>query len=314
MTAPVLIVMLMAAAPCAPAGRGDEIRVTTSVKPATATVGDRISLEIVFTTPPAMRLDPVISATAQEEWDILGVKGEQGRSLPDGSIEQKFTVVLVPWSATLTATPSFAFNAVTPPGRVQSIRVNPTPVKMESVLAKAKDAGDLRPLKGVIGYRSWWPLYLALAAVVLVAAGIWLRRLIKKRRAAARGELPEVPARPPEETARDALDALLSSKLLEEGHVKLFYSGLSDIFRRYVEGRLAIPALDRTTAELLPELRRRDEMRPLFSEIRLFLDGCDLVKFAKYLPDPADIAADVGRVRRFVDSTSPPLAEAGASR
>ena len=41
------------------------------------------------------------------------------------------------------------------------------------------------------------------------------------------------------------------------------------------------------------------------ADIRLFFDTCDLVKFAKFLPDRSEIDADVARARKLVDQTSP---------
>ncbi len=299
MPALTLAVMVLATLPA----RAIDIKVQTKVSPPTATVGDRIRLEVIFQAPPAVRFTPVLSGTTYADWDIVDIKRHPAKFLDDGIAESRFVFTLIPWSATLTATPALPFNAIQPPGRVQAVLIKPHAIKMESVLAKAEDTSDLRPPKGVIGYRSWWPWLLALAAVVLAVAGWWLKA--RKKRRALQAQAPRVPAVPPERTARQALDALLASSLLEEGNVKPFYSQLSDIFRRYVEGRFHLPALDRTTAELLPELRQRDELRPLFTEVRFLLESCDLVKFAKYVPDPGSVQADVERVRKFVDHTSP---------
>jgi hypothetical protein len=281
-----------------------DLAVKTTVTPSPATIGDRVICVIAFTTPPAMRMTPVVTATRMTDWDILGVRIEESRPAADGLTEQRFSVVLVPWSQTLTATPEFAFTATTPPGRVESVTVPPVAIKMASVLAKVKQADDLRPLKGVIGYRSWWWLILALAAIVLAAGAWWLWKRWK-RRGAGPGGIPAAPPEPAETTARRALEILLAKNLVEQGMVKLFYIELSDIARRYIEGRFRIPALDLTTAELLPELRRISEVRPLYADIRSFLDDSDLVKFAKYVPDAVSAGADVDRVRLIIDRTVP---------
>jgi hypothetical protein len=286
-----------------PRAEGPPARV--SITPSPASIGDRVKCEIALTTPPAMRLTPLVTATRLADWDVLGIKTEESRPAPAGQIEQRFSVFLIPWSQTLTATPSFAFTAMTPPGRVEMLTVPPAPVKMASVLGAFKETDDLRPLKGVIGYRSWWPLILALAAIALAAGG-WQLWKNWKRRKAGIGTHPSAPPVPPEVAARKALEALLSKNLLEQGQVKLFYIELSDIFRRYIEGRFGVPALDLTTSELLPCLRRREELRPLYGDTRAFLDGSDLVKFAKYVPDRDEITADIGRVRLVIDRTSPP--------
>jgi hypothetical protein len=110
--------------------------------------------------------------------------------------------------------------------------------------------------------------------------------------------------RPPEDLAREALAELAASGLAESGEVKLFYVRLSDILRRYIEGKFGIPALDRTTTELLPEVRRSPALGRFAPEIRDFFEDCDLAKFAKYVPKPEDIANDLAHARKVVDETA----------
>ena len=297
--------LLAALAILAGAAGAETIKVGASLTPQPLAIGDRAALTAVFTTSPGIRLEPAFSATALGEWEVLGVRALPPR--PAGAeIEQRFEVILTCWSATATASPELAFAASIPPASPHRIVVAPIPVTMRSALAGVKDADDLKAPKGMIEYRSWWPWILAGLALALAGAGAWLWRRRVKALAAASG----VPALPPEISAHEALERLLASNLLEEGQVKGFYSELSDVLRRYLEGRFGIPALDRTTTELLPELRQRAELRALFGELRAFLDDGDLVKFARYVPEPAEIDADVNRVRRVIAETTPRQAPA----
>lgn len=279
---------------------GQSVRIATSLTPQPVAVGDRVTLAVIFTTSPDIRLAPAFSATALGEWEAFGVRALPSTPAPGGEIEQRFEVVMTCWSATATATPELGFVASIPPAQPHRLAVPPVKVTMRSVLAGAKDAGDLKPPKGMIEYRSWWPWIIGGIAVLLALTGWWLWR-----RAAARATGEAVPTLPPEISAREALDQLLASNLLEDGQVKRFYSELSDVLRRYLEGRFGLPALDRTTAELLPELRQRPELRLLFGDLRTFLENGDLVKFARLVPDRAEIDGDVGRVRQIIDATAP---------
>jgi len=292
MLAPVLLIATLA--------RAESVRIATSLTPQPVAVGDRVTLAVIFTTSPGIRLAPAFSATALGEWEAFGARALPPKPAANGDLEQRFEVVMTCWSATATATPELAFLASIPPAQPHRLVVPPVKVTMRSVLAGAKDAGDLKPPKGMIEFRSWWPWIIGGLAVLLALAGWWLWR-----RSAARAAGAAVPALPPEISARDALDQLLASNLLEDGQVKRFYSELSDVLRRYLEGRFGLPALDRTTAELLPELRQRPELRLLFGELRTFLENGDLVKFARLVPDRAEIDGDVGRVRRVIDATAP---------
>jgi len=300
-------VRLMVALACLAAMRAEayEIRVGASIKPQTVTIGDRILYEAAFQVPPGFKATPAFTATQFADWEVFGTRAAPPRQLPGGTVEQRVAVMMTVWTTSVTATPALPFTISAPGVKPQQVTVPAVKITVESVLAKAEDKSNLRMPKGMIGYRNWWPYIVAALAAVAIGIAIWAwRRRRRRRELEALGLLPGVPRRPPEETAREALDALLASPLLEEGQVKLFYVQLGDIIRRYLEGRFRVSALDRTTAELLPELRGVAALRDLMSDVRLFFDTCDLVKFAKFVPDRSDIDADVARARHLIDSTA----------
>lgn len=278
-----------------------QIRIDAKVRPAKLTVGDRADLRVKFLIAPDVTIAPAFSATQFEPWELVEMAAPAPKPAKDGNIAHIFEVKLVPWSVTVTATPALPFRVELPGRWAKTIAVSPQKIEMDSLLAKSEDTSDLRPLRGLIGYRSLFPF---LAAVFLLAAAAvaWiLWRRLRRRKIDAR--LP-TPSRPPAELAREALERLLASDLLDKGEIKLFYTKLSEIPRRYLEDRFGIPALDRTTPELLPELRRRPEMREIYGDMRRFLESCDLVKFAKHAPGEDDIRRDVVCARRFVETTS----------
>jgi hypothetical protein len=128
----------------------------------------------------------------------------------------------------------------------------------------------------------------------LLAAGViayFVARAIHRRKHGADG--PAEPPRPPEETALEAIQKLESSGLLEQGHTKEFYFELGIIFRRYLEQRYALSALDRTTSELYADFREMKMSGDFLSQVRPFFDNADLVKFAEIpvrLPQGLEIA------------------------
>ena len=77
---------------------------------------------------------------------------------------------------------------------------------------------------------------------------------------------------------------LHESGLADKGMIKEYYIRLSDIIRKYIEERFGISALDRTTWELYQEMREKKVQRQSADKIRDFLEDCDMVKFAKYIP------------------------------
>ena len=109
----------------------------------------------------------------------------------------------------------------------------------------------------------------------------------------------------PEEEAAQALAALELSTLIAEGQYKEFYSNLSSVLRRYVERRYGIPASEMTSSELIAAFRQAAiPTEPAFV-CRAFLDNADLVKFARWTPKVDEVSADLARMRRFVQDTTP---------
>ncbi|MBU1147797.1 MAG: hypothetical protein KKD11_05530 [Candidatus Omnitrophica bacterium] len=146
---------------------------------------------------------------------------------------------------------------------------------------------DIRPLKDFVEIEGGFALWPLILLILLLSIAIFLFIYFKKRKKIA--DTPASPPRPPEEIALEALKALLEMKLIEQGLIKEYYIRLSDIIRNYIEARFNIFALDRTTWELYQEMRVKKIERKRTDQIRDFLEDCDLVKFAKYIPNKKEI-------------------------
>jgi hypothetical protein len=141
----------------------------------------------------------------------------------------------------------------------------------------------------------------------LVTAYLLWRKYLRKK--AGTEEAPRVPLRPPEEVAREALEALRNSPLPMEGKIKEYYSEVADTIRIYLGRRYSINAIDMTSFELLVAMGDMDpRKRPpddIFHDIETLLEESDLVKFAKFIParDRWDIVID--DALDIVDRTTP---------
>jgi hypothetical protein len=111
------------------------------------------------------------------------------------------------------------------------------------------------------------------------------------------------PPRPAHEVALEALEELLGRNLLEQGAYKQFYSEISEIVRRYIEGRYFIRALEETSYEILQDMKDQDLTDELYRMLAEFLNLADLVKFAKYVPDQQENENVVVQARRLVMET-----------
>ncbi len=136
----------------------------------------------------------------------------------------------------------------------------------------------------------------------LVYALVWMRR--------QRSRDPEIFTLKPQEPAHviafRELDRLKQEKLWERGDIKGYYTRLTEITRGYIERQYGIPAMERTTDEILAAFRRVSSDDNLSEEmLGGMLQMADLVKFAKADPLPVDNQTHLNNAYLFVQKTYP---------
>ena len=131
-------------------------------------------------------------------------------------------------------------------------------------------------------------LFWALMAILLAGTVFflfWYRRKKKQK-----DRLPKIvlkPTEPPHVFALREMNILKDARLWQQGQVKEYYTRLTDILRKYLEYRYEIKAMEQTSIETMESLTKAGfNDNRLYSMLKEILDTGDLVKFAKYLPQP----------------------------
>lgn len=165
----------------------------------------------------------------------------------------------------------------------ESILTNPVFFLVRTLNVNPQD--DIKDVKGPIKIPLDWKIILLyiLIGLVIIAAGVYGYLYYKKKRAQRLGIIEEI-IREPEEVALEALFLLEDKKLWQQGFVKQYHSEITEIIRRYFEGRFKVPALEITTYELLTELEKVPKAKHIINITTDFLNNADLVKFAKFVP------------------------------
>ena len=145
--------------------------------------------------------------------------------------------------------------------------------------------------------------------VVLGVAGALLYRWWRRR--------PQLVVAPPPRlpwlTALDELEAIRRSTLIAEGHTAEYFDRVSNCVRKYLGARYGFDGLESTTDEMRAVLRRvRPQVHGL-KRIGSFLDDCDLVKFARAIPDGEACLDALARGADIVRTTIPVTPVAGAA-
>lgn len=139
------------------------------------------------------------------------------------------------------------------------------------------------PLRwGEISGYLWRGAVLTLLIVALIVLIVWL---IHKYRLRLPNPFRPKEVVPPHVVAIKALEALHHQKLWQNNRHKDYYSGVTDILRRYLADRYEFGAMEMTTDEIVASvasIEMPDKSRRNLVEI---LRTADLVKFAKAIPD-----------------------------
>jgi len=323
-----------AVASASPDAAADEIVQTSESGPVKATVtlspkkpqlGDSLNLTLTVSAQPGVQVEMPPFGEALGRFSITRFT-PRSDSQPDGSTVHIQRYVLEAPMSGRQRIPSLRIEFVdqrasATPGRgpdggsesVHELLTDEIAIDIASVIADGKDQ-ELRGLRDplpetaspgeLVGY--------ALApAVLLLALATWLLLRRMRRRAALQSRISAY------EQARQRLADLQRRGWPKQSDADAWYVELSDIVRRYIEDRYGVRAPELTTEEFLREARQQLGLQPAQRELlEAFLQTCDRVKFAGYLPQEAESQQAFAEASRFLDDTrlSSATSAAGGSR
>lgn len=280
-----------------------------TVEPRQVSVGDLISWELKI----RRRVGDRAHLSRSASFGDLEVQGKDASiSDPDDDwVEETMTVNLIGFEPGRHEIPAQDITVVDIEGNLAKLKTDPVEVEVKSLIANEPEP-DLKPDEGpgIDVYEEDYTLLYVLAVIggiVVIALLTLLGRKLWSLRGPRPGP-PPPPPRPAEEIALEKLEALRDSSYLDEGRHKIFHVILSEAFREYLGNRYRFHSLDRSTEELIAELRAIELERPLFNSILNLLNETDLVKFAKFIPGLEDSRKMLEEAFEVVDMTTPKVA------
>lgn len=136
----------------------------------------------------------------------------------------------------------------------------------------------------------WWWWYAVAGGLILLILLIYF--LTKKKVPKA---VVVAPVNAYEEAMQD-LEKLQNNKPA----AKQYYSALVDIFRLYVARKKGISSLQKTTDDLVVQLRSLNMKKDGFDKLAQALRLSDFVKFAKYQPEATDDISSLKTIRESI--------------
>ncbi len=285
----------------------ETIQLRMEVSPQKITIGDIVKVDITVTVSSTVVPAPFQPTTPLGEFEVRNSLSTPLKPLDNGKVTLTHSLLLTTFSTGTQAIPALTLTFQSADGSVSEAKTEELKIEVRSLLQEKGDEGNLRPLKGFFNFKSYLWLWILLGFLAMGGLVYWGIKYRHKKLGIIGG--PKMPLQKPEEWAWQQLHKIEDSDLIEAGKIKEYYSELSFVLRGYLERRYGMSALDRTTAELLSDIRKMNLTGQVFNSVRDFLESGDLVKFAKYAPAADEIEKDLIRVKETVTWTTPAVAE-----
>lgn len=209
--------------------------------------------------------------------------------------------------------PAVELRVITGTGLVGAVRTAPIPLAVGSLVANEPSAELKPPTAPVTVLQDDYTLLWVLGAIGAAALIALITLLVSRwwRRRTAR-PAPPPPPRPPWEIAVEKLAALRREQrtMFDAGEGARFVDAVSDVVRAYLGGVFGFDGLETTTNEMNAMLAKREVPTGLRLEIGRYLDRCDLVKFAKMVPDYDEADLVLAKAQDIVEQGVPTLSDA----
>lgn len=267
----------------------DSIFIRAEVDKNKILIGERINLILLakFPSNEPMRFFDIDSI---EHFEIMQ-RQKIDTTDEDGSIELKQIMVLTSFDSGHWVIPSFILSGHEP-RLTDSIPVDVgfSPFDPNQEYHDIKDVIDVQAEEEKAKKQEWY--WYVIAAVVALIVTIFF--LIRKKKPAVAEKAP------PLDAYREAMSEL--EKLRKENsEPKLFFTSLTDTFRLYVSRRTGISSLQKTTDDLVVQLKSLKMGTEDFNNLAQALRMSDFVKFAKYEAGSNDKQDSFNIIKRSID-------------
>lgn len=155
----------------------------------------------------------------------------------------------------------------------------------------------------------WWIVFLALG---LIALGLLIYFLIKRRKKRViLDPVEEIQLIDPVDEALAKLNKIKEERSWTKVNAKIFFTQITDIIRRYLERQFQIEAEEMVSSEIMDALRKQSFSSESENILLPVLRTSDFVKFAKYKPSPGEFEDSLSKAINFVLETRPRYKEEG---
>lgn len=287
--------------PCCAAQSAQQVRATAKAMKNKIKIGDELRYLVQVERPRNYTVLPLTEKVPLAPFEVKRIDAVPART-GENRVKETFGMTLTIFELGKFIIPSIPVQYKDEKGNLGEVLTGPVPVEVVSVGKKLTDKDDIRPIKGPVSLGLGRLRDNLLGILTGILAAVLLVKIIRRKIREAR----EAESRkPPHERVKIELARLNDQGLLADKKIKEHYSGLSDILRNYMERAWRLEALERTTFEIVEEMKQKNFDPAVTGKIKHVLEETDLVKFAKYTPDRTLADRLEAEILEAVESTRP---------
>jgi len=271
---------------------GQEVHLTSTFDTSRIYIGDQINFTIAIDQPTDVRITlPFFKDTLCKNIEILAGPVVDSSSNNDGRIKIIEKYLITSFDTGFYQLPPVYAEIKNENGlkrfysdyaQLEVIRVEIAPAD-----TTAKIFDIIKPYSApvTLGEILPWLLVVILLSVIVWAAIRYLPKLKRINKEVEKVIDPD----PAHIIAFRELEKLKQYQLWQKGEIKNYYTRLTEILRQYLENRFSVFSLELTTTETLEALINTGYKKDSsYKQLKSILTGADMVKFAKYNPEPSE--------------------------
>jgi hypothetical protein len=271
---------------------GQEVKVTAGFDSSKIYIGDQIHFNVTIEQPSELVVAlPVLKDTLCRNIEILSGAETDSSVAGDNRIRITRRYLITSFDSGFYQVPP-VFAEIKSENGIKRFYSDYSPLEVMRVkIAPADTAAKIfdiiEPYRAPVTLGELLPWILL--AVIAAAAAWFLVKLFRKITEKRSDKEIIINPDPAHVIAFRDLEKLRDEKLWQKGEIKQYYTRLTEIIRQYIENRFGIYSLELTTSETLDAVVRTGFKKDgSYAKLKSILTGADLVKFAKYKPEPSE--------------------------
>lgn len=289
------IMMLLTFAAISFSASGQSVEAIGQLDRDTIKMGERLNFELNMKAPEGFEvLWPAWGDTLSKSVEIISTSEIQQQPLDaKGNVWMRQNIIVTSFDTGVNVIPSVELEFM-PKGDSTVFTANSAALSFYVQPVSVDTTASFKPIKGPrkapISFLELLPWIIGILGLLgITALALWY--FLRRQRKTSPIPVFEKPKIPPYKTAIEQLEELRHRKLWQNGHIKAYYSEMTDIVRTYIENQFGVQAVEMTTDEILIGIKPLNINEDAAYKLKHCLQLADLVKFAK--AEPSSLEHDI---------------------